>query len=138
MKTFAFQEFIGGSVKETKFDFENGIYNKLYGRKFSGNVGELDGQFGMQIYDSAGNLIKWLYSDGTKITFDYDEKDRLKESIQWRNNKIEIRTRYSYKNDSQRNWIEQYEYKNYPNSSGIDPQKFYEGETKYREITYYE
>ena len=71
----------------------------------------------MQVYDSDGNMTIW-YLNGVKITNNY-ENNQLKESTQWQENKIEIKTRYRYKYDSQGNWIEQYEYNNYPNSSGI-------------------
>lgn len=137
IKKSVFQEFLGGSVKEINFDFNDGIYNKLYGRKFSGNVGELDGQVGMQVYDSDGNMITWFLR-GVKIVYKYDSSNSLIESTQWNGNKIEIITRYSYKNDSQGNWIEKYEIKNYPNTQNINPNKWYEDETTFREITYYE
>lgn len=139
IKTSILEEFIGlgGSVKEMKFDFGNGIYNKLYGRKFSGNVGNLDEQTGMQVYDSDGNLTTW-YIGGTKQVYEYESKDRAKGKIQWRDGKIEIITRYIYKDDEYGNWIEQTDYLRYPNNPSVNPSQSYKGETKYREITYYE
>ncbi len=135
LRTSYTQEFLS-SKKEVKFDLEDGIYNKLYNRKFSGKIGSLDGQGGMQVYNSEGEMIEW-YLGGKKITYKYDLDGRVVESTQWGKVKPEINKRYRYKEDKNGNWIEQKEYNNFPNAANVDPNEWFEGETNYREITYY-
>jgi hypothetical protein len=92
----------------------------------------MDGQGGMQVFDSDGNMTTW-YIGGTKQTFEYDESGREVEKTQWRNERVELRTRYRYKDDRLGNWIERYEFVTYPNN----PQ-WIEGDVTYREITYFD
>lgn len=136
LKTSYIQEFLSGK-KEIKFELEDGIYNKLYTRKFSGTIGSLEGQGGMQVYNSDGKMIEW-YLGGKKITYKYDLDGRMIESTQWgKSDRPEIKKRYRYKEDNNANWIEQKEYSNFPNASNINPDEWIEGETNYRDITYY-
>lgn len=135
LKTSYIQEF-SSSKKEVKFELEDGIYNKLYNRKFSGKIGSLEGQGGMQVYNSDGEMIEWFLG-GKKITYKYDLDGRVAESIQWGKEKLEINKRYRYKEDNNGNWIEQKEYYNFPSAVNVDSNEWIEGETSYREITYY-
>ncbi len=130
------QEGIGGNQKEIKFDLEQGIYNKLFTRQFSGEF-EYDNPKGKRIYNSFGEMTDW-YIGGKKITYSYDSAGRTAESIQWGNGKVEHKTRYRYKEDRNGNWIEQKEYSNFLNAVNVDPNEWIESETSYREITYYE
>jgi hypothetical protein len=132
LKTLMIQETYGGSRTEIPFDLSNAIYNKIVNRRFSGTIGTMDGQGGMQVFDSDGNMTTW-YIGGTKQTFEYDESGREVEKTQWRNERVELRTRYRYKDDRLGNWIERYEFVTYPNN----PQ-WIEGDVTYREITYYD
>lgn len=137
LKTLYIRELFGGSITRASFDFEDEIYNKLYNRKFSGSIGEIGKQGGMQVFNSNGEMIEW-HIGGKKITYNYDSDGRATESIQWGNNKAEIKKRYRYKEDRNGNWIEQKEYSNFPNAVNVNSNDWLEGETTYREITYYE
>lgn len=137
LKTSALQEFIGGEIKETKFDLNNAIYNKMNGRKFSGSIGSLDEQTGMQIYDSNGNMTVW-YLNGVKLAFEYELNGWEKEETQWNNGKIEIVSKFTYKTDVYGNWIEKHAKNLYPNTPNVNPNAVFEGNIKYRDITYYE
>jgi hypothetical protein len=129
----------GGAVKESLLDLSESVNTKLYWKKFSGSIGSLKAQGGMQVYNSNGEMTEW-YIGGKKTTFSYATEGRVIESSQWSNNKVEFRKRYKYKEDKYGNWIEQYEYNNFPfnNDQDIDPNEWYEGKTNYREINYYE
>jgi hypothetical protein len=129
----------GGAIKESLLNLSESVNTKLYWKKFSGSIGSLEAQGGMQVYNSDGEMTEW-YIGGKKTTFSYDSEGRAIESSQWSSNKVEFRKRYKYKEDKYGNWIEQYEYNNFPfkNDQDIDPNEWYEGETNYREITYYE
>ena len=133
LKTSYVREFYGGSITQEKFDLENGIYNKLYNRKFSGSFGDKDKPGGMQVFNSDGEVIEW-YIGAKKITYTYDLEGRPIESIQWGKNKVEIKKRFSYKDDKYGNWIEKYEEDYFPYVDN----DWHEAETNYREITYYE
>lgn len=127
-----------GKVDEASFEQEGSIRFKLAVRNFSLTSGNLSDHLGMRIFDSSGNLVSWLYSNGTKIVFNYDENGWEKERIQWRNGKIEIITNPTYKSDRNGNWIEQQDLIRYPNTPNINPNTTYRGNPEYREITYYE
>lgn len=133
IKTLVIQEGSNSNQKEIKFDLEQGIYNKLHNRQFSGEF-EYNNPKGKRIYNSLGEMTHW-YIGGKKITYSYDPEGRLIESLQWGNDKVEIRKRYKYKDDKYENWIEQYEYTSFPK---IDPDDWSLPDITYREITYYE
>lgn len=126
-----------GKVNETRFDQEGSIRFKLALRNFSLTTGELNQQTGMQVYDSDGNRSVW-YLESTKQVYDYDSEGREKEMVQWRDGKIEIITKFVYKNDNYGNWIEQHKLNRYPNTPNVNPNALFNGNTEYREITYYE
>lgn len=138
LKTLIIREIDGGARTEIPFKRNDAIYNKMLNRKFSGTFGSLGDKGGMRVYDSHGNMVVW-YIGGTKQTYEYDSNGRVKEKVQWRNGIVEIRTRYRYKDDGFGNWIEKYELVNFPNSpkSHMRPDEWIEGDTYYREITYY-
>jgi hypothetical protein len=91
----------------------------------------------MQIYNSNGERVEWHIS-GRIITDRYDLDGRIIDSIQTKDGKIEIKKRYRYKEDTKGNWMEQKMYSNFPTAVGVDNSEWYEGESTYREITYYE
>ncbi|MDQ3063533.1 MAG: trypsin-like peptidase domain-containing protein [Acidobacteriota bacterium] len=126
------RQFAGGQSDETQGILKVSINHKLVGRKFSGTRGSLESQGGMQVYNSNGEMTTY-YIGGQKITFSYDSEGRMKESIQWKNEKIQFKIRYSYKNDEYGNWIEQSKSYYFPN----EDDDWRDGETSYREITYY-
>lgn len=132
------QVYGSGTAKESLLNLEQSINYKLNTRGFSQTVNTNE-QGDMQVFDGNGNLTTWFVR-GTKQTYEYDSEGRRKEKTQWRDGKLEIKTRYRYKDDKYGNWIEQYEYVNYPNvsNSQISPNDWIEGDTEYREITYYE
>lgn len=144
---FQKQVFSNGNVKESALTLEQSINFRLNNRGFSQTLGgdflsDIDDILGKdnlrdrQIFDADGNMTIW-YIKGTKQIYEYDSEGRAKGKIQSRDGKIEIKTRYRYKDDKYGNWIEQYEYVNFPNASNVDPDAWIEGETNYREITYY-
>ena len=135
IKSLVIQEGSNGQRKEIKFDLEQGIYNKLYNRQFSGEF-EYENPKGKRIHNSFGEMTVW-YIGGKKTTYSYDSDGRMSERIQWGNDEIEHKHRYRYKEDKNGNWFEQKEYSNFLNAN-VDPNKWFEGETTYREITYYE
>ncbi|MGI8787404.1 MAG: trypsin-like peptidase domain-containing protein [Pyrinomonadaceae bacterium] len=135
LKISQIRELRNGKVQQTKFNLDDSINNKLYGRRFSGTLGSMEEQGGMQIYNSEGEMTTW-YIGGKKLTFSYDSEGRKIESIQWSGEKVQIKTHFRYKNDRNGNWIEQYEFSNFP--SVDDENEWHEGDTEYREITYYE
>ena len=129
LKTAIIQEESNGQQKETTFSLDAGIHDKLYNRRFSGSIGAIDKQGGMQVFDRDGNMVTW-YVGGRKFTYQYDSEGR---AIQ------RATTRYRYKEDRNGNWIEQKQYMNFPNDPDFDPNEWVEihGATIYREITYY-
>lgn len=125
-----------GASKTSHLNLSESIDTKLYWRKFSGNIGSISNQGGMQVFDGDGNLTIW-YINNAKIIFAYDSEGEIRESTQLQNGEVRLKKRYRYKNDEFGNWIEQYEFNNFPNPN-VDSSEWFEGETKYREITYYE
>ncbi len=137
IKTTIVDELFNGKVEQTTFDLEDGIYNKLYSREFSTTRGSPKEKLGMQIYNSSGEMFEW-HTSGKIITYSYDLDGRVTDTVQTGNGKIEIKKRYRYKEDTKGNWIEQKMYSNFPTAVGVDNSEWYEGESTYREITYYE
>ncbi len=144
-----------GAAKDSPLNLEQGIYFKLNTRGFSvedlnnddvlNQMSKITGvkstieQKDLQVFDSNGNMTVW-YIKETKQIYEYDSEGRTKGKVQMRDEKVEIKTRYRYKDDKHGNWIEQYDYINFPNASNsqISPDDWIEGATNYREITYYE
>lgn len=124
-------------VKSTTYDLEGAIRFKLALRDFSGNFGTVDGPGGLRIFDSDGNLITW-YLSGSTQKFAYDDHGRAIEKSQLQSGNIERVTRYEYVTDSHGNWIKQLCFARFPNSAGVDPNRWFEEESYYREVTYYE
>lgn len=148
--TFQKTMYGSGTVKDLPFNLEQSINFKLATRGFSvldinellNDVSKITGsnaneQKDLQAFDANGNMTTW-YIKGTKYVYEYDSEGRAKAKTQLRDGKIEINTRYRYKDDKYGNWIERYEYVNFPSASNVDPDEWNEGETTYREITYYE
>jgi hypothetical protein len=127
---------LNGKVGEMRFDFDDGIYNKLYGKGFSGSAGRLDGQGGMKVYNSNGDVTAW-YFRGVKYTYEYNDDGRVLTQTQSRDGVEEIITRFSYKDDKYGNWIEKFGAKRYPNTQGVNPGQWFPIETEYRNIVYY-
>ncbi|MBX3299948.1 MAG: serine protease [Acidobacteria bacterium] len=139
LKTGYTEGLIGSKGKYTPFDFADGIYNKLYGRHFSGSMGSVDDQSGMLVFNSSGQKTEWFIGK-KRIEYKYGSDGNVIESTQWGNGRIEIRHRFRYKKDKFGNWVEKYEESNYPTSTSpsVYPDEWLEGETEYREISYYD
>lgn len=139
LKTGYTEGIIGSSDKYTPFSLADGIYNRLYGRHFSGSMGKVEDQTGMQVFNSRGQKTEW-YIGKKRIVYEYGLDGNVIKSTQWGNGRIEIRHRFRYKNDKFGNWIEKYEESNYPTSTSpsVNPDDWLEGETEYREISYYD
>lgn len=127
-----------GRSNKVEMSFEQSIKAKLNTRRFSSEF-VTNEKGDTQFFDSHGNMVVWNIG-GTKQVYEYDNEGREKEKVQWRNGRIEIRTRYRYKDDKFGNWIEKYEYSNFPTSANknVSPNDWIEGNTEYREITYYD
>ena len=123
------------SSKKLIFNLQESTDWKLKTRGFS-QTRKTDEQGDTQTFDGNGNMTAWFIK-GTKQLYEYDSEGRVKEKTQWKDGEIQIRTRYRYKDDNHGNWIEQYEFNNFPNTN-LDSSEWFEGETNYREITYYE
>jgi len=128
-----------GKISEILFDFENGIFNKLYGRSFSGSIGKIDGAGGMKEFDSAGNVSAY-YFQGVKYTYTYDANGRVEMSTQTRDGVTEIVTQYRYTDDKNGNWIRKIQRSRYPNTRSINPETWFPRDeyTEHRTITYYQ
>ncbi len=139
LKTGYTEGSIGSSGKYTAFTLEDGIYNKLYVRHFSGSMGTVDDQAGMQVFNARGQKTEW-HIGKKRIVYEYDTDGNVIKSTQWGNGRIEIRHRFHYRDDKFGNWIEKYEESNYPTSTSlsVNPEDWLEGETEYREISYYD
>lgn len=138
LRTLFIKQLLTGKIEETRLNLNQSIKYKLDDRKFSGTRGNLDDQLGMQMFDSDGNMISWNYYNGVKLAFEYDLAGWEKEEVQWQNGKTEIITKFVYKIDEYGNWIEKYQLNRYPHTPNVNPNTLFEGNKKYREITYYE
>lgn len=138
IKTSVQEEFPGGARDKVRFDLEGGIFNKLLTKNFSGSVGSPDSQVGKQLFDSRGNRYEWIFPNARRRTYVYDNTGREKEMTEFKDGVIHFRDRFRYKDDEYGNWIEKSTYSNYPNTKGLDPTEWIEGDTIYREILYFQ
>ncbi len=125
-----------GVIKDAKFDLESRIRRKIEQRYFSGNFGTIDGLGGMRLYNAYGNVTTWLFR-ATKQVYRYDKNGRTIEKTQSENGIVYLITRYEYEDDSHGNWIVQRTHQRFPNSPSVDPNRWFEAEIYYREISYY-
>lgn len=127
----------GGEDDVARFDLTGGIQFKLALREFSQSTGDTERPGGLRTFDSAGNVVAWYLGSGVKYLTEFDASGRERTQTQFRNGSAEIITRYSYVEDDYGNWIERTEFTRYPNTTGVNPNRWLEGDTEYREINYF-